>query len=186
MLIAALVLIACAPIFAMSEMATLRTVHVIEPLRAGAVRLGAGTYTLDQDPDATGFPLGAASLSITGPDGPVRTWETPWDVSPADLGGVFLGVGTFAQVARFKISKPGVYRFAVTDPGAGARLFVTEPYSTAARDEGAWALAIIGAILTLGRRCYSGVRLAVGGTPLASRRPRPSGGRTGTDSPLGQ
>jgi hypothetical protein len=132
-------------------MAALGTVHVIDPLHATAVRLGAGTYALDQDPDATGFPLGAASLSITGPDGPVRTWEIPWDVSPTDLGGAFLGVDTFAQAARFKVGKPGVYRFAVTGAGAGAgaRLLVTEPYSTAARDEGPWALAITGAIITL-------------------------------------
>ena len=154
--IATLVLIACAPIFAISEMAALRTVHVIDPLHATAVRLGAGTYALDQDPDATNFPIAADSLGITGPDGPVRTWETPWDVSPTDLGGVFLGMGTFAQAARFKIGDPGVYRIAVTGPGTGARLFVTEPYSTAARDVGPWALAIIGAILTLGRHWYRG------------------------------
>jgi hypothetical protein len=160
MLIAALVLIACAPIFAISEMAALGTVHVIDPLRATTVRLSAGTYALDQDPDATSFPLGAASLSITGPDGPVRTREIPWDISPADLGGVFLGVGTFAQVARFKIGKSGVYRFAVAGVGAGARLFVTEPYSTAGRDGGPWALAIIGAIITL----------AATGTRVSGRR----------------
>jgi hypothetical protein len=170
--IAALVLISCGPVFVISEMAALRTVHVIDPLRATAVRLGAGAYALDQDPDATSFPIAVGSLSITGPDGPVRTWQTPWDVSPTDLGGVFLGVGTFAQVARFKIGKPGVYRIAAAGPGTGARLFVTEPYGTAARGLGPWALAIIGAILTLGRHWYPGGRPARAGTPPASRPAR--------------
>jgi hypothetical protein len=182
--VATLVLITCAPIFAISEMATLRTVHVIDPLRATAVRLGAGTYALDQDPDATNFPASGDSLTITGPDGPVGTWEGPWDVSPTDLGGVFLGVGTFAQVARFTIRKPGIYRFAVAGPGTGARLLVTEPYGIAARDEGPWALAIVGAILTLGRHWYPGGRTAAAGRQPASRRPRPPVGSTGTDSPF--
>jgi hypothetical protein len=149
MLIAALALIGCLPVFAVQEMAALRTVRAVDPAHATALRLSAGTYAIDQDPDATNFPLPGSSLRVTGPHGPVRTWETPWNISPSDLGGAFLGVGTFAQAARFTAGQPGVYRVAVTGPGAGARLYVTEPYGTAALGEGPWALAIIAAIITL-------------------------------------
>jgi hypothetical protein len=149
LLAAFLVLAISVPAFVNCELAGLRTVHVIYPRHAASVALAAGGYSLDQDPDATGFPLAERAIVITGSDGPVRASSTAYDLSPADFGGALLGLGTFAQVARFRIARPGVYRVSVLDPLAGARLFVSETYGASLIRSGPWLLAMIAALITL-------------------------------------
>jgi hypothetical protein len=160
LLAATVVLSVSVPAFAASEMAGLRTVHVIDPRHTASLALAAGRYSLDQDPDATGFPVADRAIAITGPDGSVRTSLTAYDLSPADFGGPLLGLGTFAQAARFTIARPGIYRISVLDPLAGARLFVSETYAASLRRSGPWLLAIIAALITL----------TVTGTRLTRRR----------------
>ncbi len=149
LLAAFLILIISVPAFTVSELAGLRTVHMIYPRHAASLPLAAGGYSLDQDPDATGFPVANDAIVITGPYGSVPTSPTPYDLSPADFGGALLGLGTFAQAARFTIARPGLYRISVTDPLAGARLFVSETYTASATRTGPWVLAIVVALITL-------------------------------------
>jgi hypothetical protein len=149
LLAASLVLVVSVPAFVASELAGLRTVHVISPRQTASLALAAGGYSLDQDPDATGFPVAGGAIVITGPDGLVRTALTAYDLSPADFGGPLLGLGTFAQAARFTIDRPGVYRVSVLDPLAGGRLFVSETYAASLAQSGPWLLAIIAALATL-------------------------------------
>jgi hypothetical protein len=149
LLAAFLVLTVSVPAFTASELAGLRTVHVLYPRHWASVALAAGRYSLDQDPDATGFPVAGDAIAITGPDGPVRTWSSAYDLSPADFGGALLGLGTFAQAARFTVDRPGVYRISVLDSLAGARLFVSETYAASLAHSGPWLVAIIVALITL-------------------------------------
>lgn len=149
LLAAFLVLAVSIPAFVASELAGVRSVHVIYPQRPARLVLAAGGYSLDQDPDATGFPVAGSAIVITGPQGPVRSWLTAYDLSPADFGGPLLGLGTFAQAARFTIARPGVYRVSVLDPLAGARLFVSETYAASLTRSGPWLAAIIAALITL-------------------------------------
>jgi len=149
LLAALLVLAVSIPAFVASELAGVRSVHVIYPRHPATLVLPAGGYSLDQDPDATGFPVADRAVAITGPDGPVRSWLTAYDLSPADFGGPLLGLGTFAQAARFTITTPGLYRVSVLDPLAGARLFVSETYGASLTRSGPWLLAIIAALITL-------------------------------------
>jgi hypothetical protein len=149
LLAALFVLVVSVPAFVASELAGLRTVHVIYPRHTASVALGAGGYSLDQDPDATGFPVADSAIVITGPNGSVRAWVTAYDLSPADFGGPLLGLGTFAQAARFTVARPGVYRVSVLDPLAGARLFVSETYAASLIRSGPWLAAIIAALIAL-------------------------------------
>jgi hypothetical protein len=132
-------------------MAGLQSVHALYPLRIASVWLKPGSYCIDEDPDAFDFPVSLSELTITGPDGLVRATQTPYDISPADLGGLLLGVGMYVQADRFKVTRGGVYHFSVTDPEGGSPLFVSEPYSASARRTGPWALLIIAALITLAR-----------------------------------
>lgn len=149
LLAALLVLTVSVPAFVASELAGLRTVHVLYPRHTASLMLAAGGYSLDQDPDATGFPVADSAIAITGPDGSVHTWPTAYDLSPADFGGPLLGLGTFAQAARFTVRRSGVYRISVLDRLAGARLFVSETYGASLIRSGPWLLVIIAALITL-------------------------------------
>ncbi|HEX4831757.1 MAG TPA: hypothetical protein VH478_11765 [Trebonia sp.] len=160
LLAASLVLLVSAPAFTATALAGRRTVHAVYPLRTTALWLAAGRYSLDQDPDATGFPTAADEVAITGPGGTVAAAPAPYDISPADLGGAFLGVGLFAQAAHFTIHVPGVYQVAVADPRAGARLYVSEPYAASAGRSGPWALGAVAAV----------IMIAVTGTRVAAAR----------------
>ncbi len=164
-------LLASVPAFAISEMTGLRTVHALYPLRTALVRLGPGSYSLDEDPDAFDFPVNFGDLIITGPDGPVHAQETPYAMSPGDLGGLLLGVGIYVQAARFKVSHAGVYHFSVADPDAGSPLFVSEPYSASAWRTGPWALAIIAALIMLAR---TGLRLRASRRAWRDQSSRPA------------
>jgi hypothetical protein len=139
----------CAPVFAASEMAGLRTVHPLYPMRTTTLRLASGSYSLDEDPDAFDFPVDLTDLTITGPHGLVRARQTPYAISPSDIGGMLLGVGMSVQAASFKLSKAGVYHFSVTDPEAGSVLYLSEPFSASFLSTGPWAVAIIAALITL-------------------------------------
>lgn len=180
-----LILACCAPVFAASETAGLGTVRPLYPMRASTLGLAPGSYSLDEDPDASGFPVDRADLEITGPDGPVRARETPYEISPSDIGGMLLGVGMSVQAARLKVDKAGVYRFSVTDPGAGSVLYISEPFSTSFLRTGPWALAVIAALITLiqaARHLRVSRRTArQGSQPARLVRSQPSG--TGTLSP---
>jgi len=172
LLAALLVLAVSIPAFAASELAGLRSVHVIYPRHPASLVLAAGGYSLDQDPDATGFPVTGDAVVITGPQGQVRSWLTAYDLSPADFGGPLLGLGTFAQAARFTIARPGVYQVSVLDPLAGARLFVSETYAASLTHSGPWLLAIIAALITL---AVTGMHQARGRRPSGrGRRARPA------------
>ena len=139
----------CGPVFAASEMAGLRTVCPLYPMRPTTLALAPGSYSLDEDPDAFDFPVDLTDLTITGPDGPVRVRQTPYAISPSDVGGMLLGVGMSVQAARFKLGKAGAYQFSVTDPEAGSVLYLSEPFSASFLRTGPWAVAIIAALITL-------------------------------------
>jgi hypothetical protein len=146
---ALLSLACCAPLFAVSELAGLRTVRPLYPMRATTLDLAPGSYALDENPDASGFPADPAELTITGPGGPVRVRQTPYAISPSDVGGLLLGVGISVQAARFALDQAGAYRFSVTDPGAGSVLYLSEPFSTSFLRTGPWAVVVIAALITL-------------------------------------
>lgn len=167
LLISAIVLLVCGFAFAISEMTALRTVHAFYPQHTTSVRLAAGTYSVDQDPDANDFPVALSALLISGPDGPVSVSGSSYDQSPTDLGGLFLGVGIFARAGRFTVTSPGMYRLSVADPAAGPRLLVSEPYSTSARQVGPWALGIVAALTNI---TLTGVHLRRRHRPPARRR----------------
>ena len=176
-LLAAFVVLAVSiPAFVASELAGLRSVHVIYPRHPASLVLAAGRYSLDQDPDATGFPVAESAIVITGPQGPVRGLLTAYDLSPADFGGPLLGLGTFAQAARFTIARPGVYRVSVLDPLAGARLFVSETYGASLTHSGPWLAAIIVALITL---TITGMHQAKGRWPPGRPRRSAPAGRPG-------
>jgi len=167
LLAAVVVLAVSVPAFVASELAGLRTVHVIYPRRPASLALAAGGYSLDQDPDATGFPEAGSAIVITGPDGSVRAWVTAYDLSPTDFGGPLLGLGTFAQEARFTVARAGVYRVSVLDPLAGARLFVSETYAASLIRSGPWLAAIIAALIAI---TITGMHQAKGRWPSGGPR----------------
>src|ERR1700722_12466293 len=69
------ILLACAPGFALSEIAALSTVRVVHAQSPAVVHLGAGTYDISQDLGDRDFPDDSTELSIIGPGRPalVRT-----------------------------------------------------------------------------------------------------------------
>lgn len=147
--VAVAVLAGCGPAFALSEASGLATVHPVALRQNATISLSAGTYSLDQDPDASNFPVRPRDVSISGPIGNARVQFTGYNQTPADVGGLLLGVGDDVQAARFVVHQPGTYRVYVADPAAGSRLFISETFGASAERAGGWALASLAALATI-------------------------------------
>jgi hypothetical protein len=149
LVVAVAVVLACAPGFAVSEIAALSTVQVVHAQRPATIHLGSGTYDISQDIGDQDFPDDSTELSITGPGGvvPVRTLQQV--LSSADLGERFLGAWDCEPVMRFTIRQVGPYAVSIKDSYGMSGAWISEPPATAARRVFPWAFGIVAALLTM-------------------------------------
>jgi hypothetical protein len=144
------VLLVCAPGFAVSEIAVLSTVQVVEAQHPAVVHLGPGTYDISQDIADEGFPADSTVVTVSGP----RGQEVPGrNISPAmtlaEPAGMFLGAWDCHPVVSFTILHAGPYLVSIKDQYGMNAAWISEPYSSVARDVFPWCFGVLGSLLTI-------------------------------------
>jgi hypothetical protein len=149
LVVAVAIMLACAPGFAVSEIAALSTVQVVHAQGPVTIHLGPGAYDISQDMGDEDFPDDSSELSITGPGGvvPVQTLQPVW--SSNDLGEPFLGAWGCTPVMTFTIRQAGPYTVTVKDSYGMSGAWISEPPATVARRVVPWAFGIVVALLTM-------------------------------------
>ena len=149
LVIAAGILLICAPGFTATEVAALSSVRVVSAQRPAVIRLGAGTYDISQDTGDDGFPDDPTAVSVSGPAGWVVVRAIPQVLTPEDPANVFLGAWDCDRVMSFTIPRAGSYQVSVTSGAGMSAAWLSEPYATVARQVFPWAFGIVAALLTI-------------------------------------
>jgi hypothetical protein len=122
-----------------------------------------GAYAIYEDPGGSaGFPLPLGDISVTGPDGPVVLIAQSTQVSPSDIGALFLGTGMFAPVASFRTANAGSYHFYVRGQLQDEKVLIGRTEWSALGEVEPWLACLAG-----------GLALAVGGWLARRRDARP-------------
>jgi len=149
LVIAAGILLICAPGFIASEVAALSSVRVVNAQRPAVIRLGAGTYDISQDMGDDGFPDDPTAVSVSGPAGWVVIRAIPQVLTPEDPASAFLGAWDCDRVMSFTIRRAGSYQVSVTSGSGMSAAWISEPYATVAWQVFPWAVGIVLALPTL-------------------------------------
>ena len=143
------IVLACAPGFAVSEIAALSTVQVVHAQRPATIHLGPGTYDISQDMGDPGFPDDSSELSITGLGGLVPVQTVQPVLSFDDPAEVFLGAWDCSRVVSFTIRQAGQYTVTVNVGHGISGAWISEPIATVVRHVFPWAFGIVVALLTM-------------------------------------
>jgi hypothetical protein len=129
------VLTACVSGLVLVLIGNLHSAHLVESGRPVTAWLEPGVYQASQDPANGGFNTGLAQLSlfsVTGRGGLVPVTPAVSVISPADVGGLFVGGGRdgydFFSQGQFRIARPGEYRLVNDDKSIYPAVLVTPPY----------------------------------------------------------
>jgi hypothetical protein len=149
LVVAAGILLVCAPGFIASEVAALSSVRLVSAQRPAVVRLSAGTYDISQDARDDGFPDDPIAVSVSGPAGWVVVRAIPQVLTPEDPASVFLGAWDCDRVMSFTISRAGSYQVSVASGSGMSAAWISEPYATVAWQVFPWAFGIVMALPTM-------------------------------------
>lgn len=149
LVVAVAIMLACAPGFAVSEIAALSTVQVVHAQGPITIHLGAGAYDISQNIGDPGFPDDSSELSITGPGGLVPVQTVQPVLSFDDPAETFLGAWGCTPVMSFTIRQAGPYTVTVNEGYGISAAWISEPPATAARRVVPWAFGIVAALLTM-------------------------------------
>jgi hypothetical protein len=146
---ALLVLAVCAPAFAETELANVRSVHSLPTGQQVTLWLRPGAYDLDWD-GWTGE-VGPSSFSVVGDQGAVPVTALRGSQSLAELGTTFLNAGDFDPAETFDIKAPGRYRvlFLTPEPDASRVALLSDPYSAVLARTAPWTAGIAGALAVM-------------------------------------
>jgi hypothetical protein len=141
---AALVLLAFSVVgLAASWKADIGTTHAVVGPAPTDLNLSAGSHWIYEDPGGTvAWPLPSTDIRIFGPTGPVAVTQKSSQVSAADFGELFLGVGSFAPIASFTAEQSGTFTVHIDQP-PGNTMFVATTGDLAIQRVILWIVLVV-------------------------------------------
>jgi hypothetical protein len=148
--IAGAALVACAPGFAVAEIAVLSTVHVVHAQHPAVIHLDADTYDISQDIGDPDFPDDSTEITIGGQGGRQVSGRTiPQALTLDDAASAFLGEWDCYRVASFTIPVAGPYKITIKDQGGMSAAWISEPYTDVAGQVLPWSVGVVAALLAI-------------------------------------
>jgi hypothetical protein len=146
------ILVLSSVLLALGWSRTLSTMHQVAGPSTSRIALTKGTYWIYEDPSGDAyFPLQPSSITVRGPNGPLKVTATSYELQPGDIAAPFMGTGLFAPVASLTANISGSYAVTIPLLPYNDKVFVGTTESSALAAVGPWVVgAVTGLVMFVG------------------------------------